>query len=123
LFGSWGDTVRRAELNDLRANVLRDVAASSPLNADGKAIVKQLPMGQKPYKMENVHQVFENGKIVNYRILDPMLNKALHFSPRASAQVLEHMRQFTQGLTTGPIASLFNLFGFLASPVYDNTIG
>jgi hypothetical protein len=23
LFGSWGDTVRRAELNDLRANVLK----------------------------------------------------------------------------------------------------
>jgi hypothetical protein len=33
------------------------------------------------------------------------------------------MRQFSQGLTTGPIASLFNQFGFLKSPIYDNTIG
>jgi hypothetical protein len=123
LFGSWADTVRRAELNDLRASVLSEVAANSPLNADGKAIVKQLPHGQKPYKMENVHQVFVNGKVVNYRVIDPMLNKALHFAPRASAQGLEQMRQFSQGLTTGPIATLFNQFAILKSPIYDTIMG
>lgn len=123
LFGSWGQTVRNAELNDIRANVLKEVSQNSPTAANGKPLVQQLPRGQKPYKMENVHQVFENGEVVNYRVLDPHLNKALHFAPRATAGMLEHTRQWYQGLTTGPIASMFNLFSFMKSPVYDTTMG
>jgi hypothetical protein len=123
LFGSWSEVVQRAEQNDLRSGLLKDLAANSPLDAKGKPIVKQLPIGQKPYKQENVHQVFVNGQVINYRVSDPALNKSLLFSPRASVQSLEAMRHFYQNLTTGPIATLANGFAVLKSVPYDTVMG
>jgi hypothetical protein len=123
LFGSWSEVVQRAEQNDLRAGILRDVAANSPLDANGNPIVKQLPLGQQPYKKETVHQVFVNGQVINYRVSDPALNKALLFSPRASVQALETMRHMYQNLTTGPVATLVNGFAVLKSVPYDTVMG
>lgn len=117
LFDEWAHTIHRAEVNDVRALFLRNMDASGALNADGKQIIKAIPPDSKG---DNVHVVRIDGKRVGFRVLDPEVNRALHYMPRASVKALETLRQAKQNMTTGPLGSLSNLFMFTAGPIYES---
>lgn len=120
LFDEWTNEVRRADLNELRADFLVNMDASGALNAKGQQIIKQVSPNSTG---DDIHIVRINGRQVAYRISDPHVNKALHMSPRASVKILEAMRQANQSMTTGALATVFNAFAAIKTPIYDTTMG
>lgn len=120
LWDDWTNEIRRSDLNDLRADFLVNMDASGALNTQGNKIVHEL--GGVPKSPEDVHQVRINGKTRYFRVTDPAVNAALHMSPRATVKGLEGLRQMQQSMTTGPLASVFNLFVATKTPIYDAMI-
>lgn len=117
LFDEWANEIRRSELNELRADFLTKMEAAGAKNAKGRKIVEAVTPTTKD---ENVHTVRVGGRQMNYRVNDPEVARALHFSPRKSVHALEMMRQAQQNLTTGPLATLHNFFAITAAPVFDS---
>lgn len=120
LFDEWTNEVRRADLNELRADFLVNMNASHALNSKGQKIIQAVSPSAVG---DDIHIVRINGKQQAFRVLDPYVNKALHMSPRASVKILEAMRQVNQSATTGALASVFNLFTAIKTPIYDTTMG
>lgn len=120
LFDEWTNEVRRSDLNDLRADFLVNMDAAGALNSKGQQIIKAVSPNSTG---DNIHTVRVNGKQMAFRVLDPHVEKALHMSPRSSVKILEAIRQANQSMTTGALATVFNLFTAIKTPIYDTTMG
>lgn len=120
LFDEWTNEVRRSDLNDLRADFLVNMDASGALNSKGSKIIQAVSPNAAG---DDIHIVRINGKQQAFRVSDPHVNKALHMSPRASIKILESIRQTNQSMTTGALASVFNMFTAIKTPIYDTTMG
>lgn len=116
----WADSIRLVEQNRVRANVLDQLNAMGINPQTRKPWVQRLPARASLHDGENIHTVFENGQKVHYRVTDPALNLALHFSPRATVRGVESIRQGMQNMLTGPLGTLRNLFSLVKSPAYDS---
>jgi hypothetical protein len=126
LMDDWAQTIRHAEHNDLRGHWLENMAKSgATTEIDGKTVplVQRVKNGVKPATSEGIHQVFRSGKAAIYKVNDAILSNSLEYAPRASIPLLENMRQIAQNTYTGPVASLFNWFSFVTSPIYDASAG
>ncbi len=117
LMDDWANHIRIAEHNDLRAFWLENMSQANP------ALVRRIPNGVTPNTMEGIHQVYQNGKLISYKVSDALASQALEFRPRQSIKELEMMRQIAQNTVTGPLGTLMNGFSFFKSPIYDTTIG
>lgn len=119
LFDEWSNEVRRSDLNDLRADFLVNMDASGALNRSGYKIIEKVTPNRTD---DDIHRVRINGHEEAYKVRDPEVARALHMSPRASIKLLEGLRQVQQSATTGPLASVFNMFAATKSPIYDAMI-
>jgi hypothetical protein len=126
LFEDWASEIRRAEVNDLRAQWLENMTVSgATTSVDGRTVplVRRLPSGVAPDTEKGIHRVTVNGRSVVYKVNDERLFNALEFQPRATWQATEMMRQVAQNTITGPLGTLVNGFSIFKSPLYDTTIG
>lgn len=119
LFDRWTNEIRRSDLNDLRADFLVNMDARNALNNKGLRIIEQVTPNRTD---DDIHRVRVGGRELAFKVRDPEVARALHMSPRASYKTLEGLRQMQQSMTTGPLASVFNLFAATKSPIYDATI-
>lgn len=122
LFDEWANEVRRSDLNDLRADFLINMDAAQAFNKDGMRIVESVSPNAAS-NADDIHVVRVQGKQMAFKVRDPGVDAALRFAPRASIKILEGMRQLKQSTTTGALASIFNGFAALKTPIYDTTIG
>lgn len=110
-------TIQLAGRNAIRRRVLFDLAKASKGN---QPIVRRVKNG---VKKENVHTVYDRGEAFHFEVVEPELERALHFYPRATLDGFEQARQVWQNMTTGPWATLFTGFGAFRSTIYDTTTG
>jgi len=115
---AWTSTIKSAEINHLRKEFLEmGVARNSKLikRVQGKAYTGSAEKGR-------VQTVYDKGEPIDYIVKDPVLSDALSFFPRATVDVLGHMRAIGQAGNTGVPGSVISgsLFTVLKSPIYDS---